>query len=525
MKRILLLSLLTVSVLASRAQVSHGGAPLFSQAKSDVAAVALPTLDNKVFLQQDMDMVAEASPMRTGVMQEADFSNATDGVVSVMDDGTRVWRLKVCSPGATAMALFFDTFDIPDGARLFVYDATGDFVIGGFTHQNRQPDGTFYTQAFPGDVACVEYQEPKSAAGRGKLHLSRVMHGYKDFFAEDGKGAGNCHRNAVCDTAEWGRQIRSVCKILIYTGSGAYMCSGALVNNTARVKTPYVLTAYHCQDVGRVTGFMFYFNYQATTCSGSTILTSTQTVSGADMLAKKSKTDGSDFLLLRLHEAVPDAYRPYYAGWDRQAVERPSIGKCIHHPSGDHKRISTPNSVQINSNFYKVFWRTGVVEGGSSGSPLFNQSKLIIGQLYGGTSSCSNQSGYDLYGRVGVSWLGGGTASTRLQDWLDPINSNVMSIEGLDYSEAGDSARVVTTNLLHLYPNPCDGMFRVDVEEIGEAIYHVYDLNGRLVYDGRTVFATTTQAINLTSLPYGAYSIELYIADKKYANTVVIKKK
>ena len=524
MKRILLLFVLTVSAFVTRAQVSHGGYPLFNNSKSYVDEVMLPALDNRTYLQQDMDMAAEASPMRAGVMQDVDLSNASDGVMTVMGDGTRVWRLKVCSPGATAMALFFDTFDIPEGARLFVYDASGDFVIGGFTSQSCQPDGTFYTQAFPGDVACVEYQEPKSATRRGHLHLNRVMHGYKEFFAEEGKGAGNCHRNAVCDTAEWGRQIRSVCKILIYTSSGAYMCTGALVNNTARDKTPYVLTAYHCQDVSRITGFMFYFNYQATTCTGSTILTNTQTVSGADMLAKKSKNGGSDFLLLRLHEAVPDAYRPYYAGWDRQALDRPSIGKCIHHPSGDHKRISTPHSVQMNSNFYKVYWTVGVVEGGSSGSPLFNQSKLVIGQLYGGTSSCDNQSGYDLYGRVGVSWLGDGTASTRLQDWLDPINSNVMSIEGLDYDEAGDSARVVTTSLLHLYPNPCDGMFRVDVEEIGEAVYYVYDLNGRPVYEGRSVFATTTQAINLTSLPYGAYSIELYIADKKYANTVVIKK-
>ena len=33
-------------------------------------------------------------------------------------------------------------------------------------------------------------------------------------------------------------------------------------------------------------------------------------------------------------------------------------------------------------------WELGVTEGGSSGSPLFDQNGRIIGQLFGGTATC-----------------------------------------------------------------------------------------------------------------------------------------
>ena len=71
-------------------------------------------------------------------------------------------------------------------------------------------------------------------------------------------------------------------------------------------------------------------------------------------------------------------------------------------------------------------WEIGVTEPGSSGSPLFDVEGRIIGQLFGGGAACSgtvDNNLYDYYGRLGVSWEGGGTSSTRLRDWLDPSDS------------------------------------------------------------------------------------------------------
>ena len=67
-------------------------------------------------------------------------------------------------------------------------------------------------------------------------------------------------------------------------------------------------------------------------------------------------------------------------------------------------------------------WRAGLdngtVEGGSSGSPLFNTNKRVIGQLHGGVDYGCPPNLEMYYGRFDVSWTGGGSSDTRLSDWL-----------------------------------------------------------------------------------------------------------
>jgi serine protease len=74
-------------------------------------------------------------------------------------------------------------------------------------------------------------------------------------------------------------------------------------------------------------------------------------------------------------------------------------------------------------------WDQGTTEGGSSGSGLWNQNKRLVGQLHGGSAACGNNLS-DYYGRLSVSWTGGGSAATRLRDWLDPANSGQTAIAG-----------------------------------------------------------------------------------------------
>jgi hypothetical protein len=61
---------------------------------------------------------------------------------------------------------------------------------------------------------------------------------------------------------------------------------------------------------------------------------------------------------------------------------------------------------------------------------LFDQNHRVIGQLHGGYASCTSKTA-DWYGRLNVSWEGGGTPSTRLKDHLDPDNSGVEFVDTL----------------------------------------------------------------------------------------------
>ncbi|MFM8964344.1 MAG: T9SS type A sorting domain-containing protein, partial [Sphingomonadales bacterium] len=90
-------------------------------------------------------------------------------------------------------------------------------------------------------------------------------------------------------------------------------------------------------------------------------------------------------------------------------------------------------SSEANSTWTVEWDRNTTTEGGSSGSPLFDQNHRIIGQLWGGGASCQNLSAPDYYGRVSNSWAPAGSNSTnQLKFWLDPSNSGAAFIDGFD---------------------------------------------------------------------------------------------
>lgn len=536
------------------AQISHGGEPFFNNGMSRMKStpIEMERLDNDRYILEDMDQAKGAGPMRVGIVQHCEI-DVVKSARHITDANGEHYVLSVSSPEATFVSLNFGQYELAEGAELFIYNQEGDVVLGSFNAGDAKDDGTFYTQAIPGSSAYIEYNVP-AGVNPGRLVVTSMVHGYKDIFrsisgiyddmAESMKGRlgnaeGDCHFDVVCSEGDdWRQQIRSVVAINILGNWGSYMCTGALINNTRQDRTPYVLSAYHCQDLedDELRGFTFYFLYETRTCGGSrnspTLIS--KSITGADIRAKYSYSSGSDMLLLQLRDTVPFSYKPFFAGWDRNAVSNPAPGACIHHPGGDVKKISIPKRINVDyyySKFYEVHWYTGsenkgVTEQGSSGSPLFNADKRIIGQLWAGTSYCDQPEGTDDYGRVSVSWNGNNTTSGRLSVWLDPDNTGVYTLDGLDYEttpvgiEAADGQRV---NSLTVYPNPSNGNIRFDIDAMGDANYKLYDVNGRCVKEGRTVLTATQQALNLGSLPGGVYNLQLFTSSRNYTATVVIK--
>lgn len=532
------------------AQVSHGGEPLFNRSTAKVASpdLSMPMLDNEVYINEDLNAVKGAGPMRIGIMQETHLA-VLDEAKAIKDGEGTHYLMSVTSPGATFVSLHFSQFQLAEGSQVFFYDESGEFVLGSFIANDVLDDGTFYTQSIPGSTAFIEYNVP-AGIEPGTIVIDAVCHGYKDIFrsmaatyrdnAETLKGAhgdaeGSCHINVVCpDGDDWRNQIRSVVALEIIAGGGAYMCSGALINNVRQDKTPYVLSAYHCQDLdATITRFTAYFLYETLTCNGS-MGPSNNSVIGADIMAKYSYSYGSDFLLLRLRDTVPNKYKPYFAGWDHTNTASATPGVGIHHPGGDFKKISFPKTIKRLTGSYNKFWEVawytgsqnkGVTEQGSSGSPLFNSDKRIIGQLYAGSSACNNMSGTDLYGRLFSSWNGDYTEATSLKSWLDPDDTGVTTLDGLNYKPEPVSidSPEETSNNLNVYPNPSNGVVHFDVNALGAANYKVFDATGRCVKEGSTILTSTVQAIDLRPLPKGNYIMQLHTSSRSYTATVIIK--
>lgn len=138
----------------------------------------------------------------------------------------------------------------------------------------------------------------------------------------------------------------------------------------------------------------------------------------------------SDFLLVEMDQ-VPNIH-VNYAGWSRGTLP-PSSSVGLHHPRGNVMKFAkdfhvaqsvAQNALGPDLNFWRVEWEYGITEKKSSGSALFNQDGLIVGQLLGGQGgTCGEPRRRSGYGKIDKSWLGGGTADTRLSNWLDPINT------------------------------------------------------------------------------------------------------
>ncbi|MCB1046353.1 MAG: trypsin-like serine protease [Calditrichaeota bacterium] len=482
------------------AQVSAGGSPPSLLRSADLgpapAALVFARPDVDALLLED-EQEGKDVPLRFGTPHEVSFSPQDSGQWDTLADGTRIWRLALHCDGATSTNLIYENFLLPHGADFFVYTPDHATVLGAFTEFNNKPDGVFATQPLPGEDCVLEYVQPADVRFNPDFRVVSVIHGYRDIFgfardaSRDYNDSGNCNNNVNCpEGTNWTEEINSVAMIL--TGGGFRVCTGAMINNVREDQTQYFLTANHC--LGGETSWIFMFNYQSAGC-GNQDGPTTDTVQGAILRASHSD---SDFALLELTEPIPFNYNVTYSGWDRRD-QASTASVCVHHPSGDIKKISFDNDpvdngtwsgTPANSHWHIAAWDDGTTEPGSSGSPLYNPNHQIVGQLHGGQANCSNNVN-DYYGKFSLSWDGHSGNNQQLKHWLDPDNTGTDTIGG---SESNPTDR---PNLL------ADGNQPLDPEDLlnpgfsGQFIVHLQ--NTGLLATGITgTLSTLSNLINIT---------------------------
>ena len=462
-----------------------------------VAAVrAIDAVDVRLFSPLDVAAIraeddvreAEGQPPRFAMTHDVNYTPASHGTWEQLDAQTLLWRLRLQAEGAAHINLGFTRYHMPEGGRLLVYAADFSDTVRPFTHADNAAHGELWTPPVFGDDIVVEVVIPAAERSRLDLRLSAVNQGYRGF--GDGPQtvvvSGSCNVDVVCPVGDpWDNEIPAIG--VISTGGGTF-CTGFMVNNVAQDLKPYFMTANHCGiNSGNAASLVVFWNYQNSTCRpvgsaasggpGDGLLNQFQTGSFF-----RSASSASDFTLVELDEAPNPAWNLSFAGWSRSSGESPS-GACIHHPSTDEKRItfySIPTTTTSYNNpavpgdgtHVHVTWSLGVTEPGSSGSPVFDVNHRVIGQLHGGPSACGAADLSDYYGRVSVSWNGGGTNATRLSNWLDPANTGAVAVDtisggGMSVTPGADVSHIglvggpftnptVTYTLSNPTPDPLD---------------------------------------------------------------------
>ena len=444
-----ILFILFIFSFTSYSQVTNDGIPISWQLNLDndnIPAVNLPSFDiDRVRAEDEINDRKFDAPWRFGYMHSVDYG-FEDGVWTTLENGDRIWRLLVKSDNALSLNFIFDDFYMPEGGYIFLYNNQKSDLLGAYDSRQNQDSGMLGTWLVEGESVWIEYFEPIDSYNQGRLHLAKATHGYRNAETfNEAKGlndSGNCNLDVDCSIGDDWSDLKDHNKrsagILLSGGSG--FCSGALINNTENDGTPYFLTANHCYSNPASWAFRFGWISPNTVCATSANSSNgptNMTISGASLRARDA---GSDFALVEINQNIPAGWDRVYAGWDRSG-NTPDFTVGIHHPSGDVMKVCRDNdqpiqAVNAGAQTWEITglgsgWELGVTEPGSSGSPLFDPEGRIIGQLFGGAAACSgtvDNNAYDYYGRMDVSWNGGGSSSSRLSDWLDPNGSGTTDV-------------------------------------------------------------------------------------------------
>jgi PKD repeat protein len=414
-------------------QLSEPGVPESFLLKTKATAIIpekhLDTVNIQKFIDED---IKYSIPNRYGTVQQVNIDIKLLGAKTIVAGKGTFWQYRLTSANAFSLGIHFKKFNLPAGAKVFIYDDAHQQLFGAFTNIDNNPDTELAIAEFKGNSAIVEYFEPESVVFPGELVIGAVSQAYKDIQSILQTRVGiNCPEGA-----NWQDQKHAVCRMTFNDTQYSYYCTGFLVNNVRADGTPYFQTANHCISTSsEALSLVTYYNYENSTCT-SNDASSIQTLSGATL---KASNTYSDFTLLLLYQTPPTTYLPYYAGWDASG-SAPKTGTCIHHPEGTPKCISSQtstspvsfnNSIIWDNNFtsspnthWKVVFDDGNVEAGSSGSPLFDQNQRVIGQLHGGDSLSS------FFGKYSLSWNYGTTSSQQLKAWLDPDNTGSLTLNG-----------------------------------------------------------------------------------------------
>jgi PKD repeat protein len=395
--------------------------------------------------------------VRIGLVKDldADFER---GVVRETAGGAMIWTLALKSETATALRVRFSRVNLPRNAELYVYNSTGE-AFGPYTGRGIAHDGEFWSHTVSGPIVYIQLHNCRSGPDSNQPFVVSGM-GYlgKKFLLpfmqksplerdDDNPVKTHCSFNEPCveDASCFTGGVINDAKYAVahmqwVSGVWLYYCSGGLVADTvAGSQVPYFLTANHCLSKNKdAKSLECYWQYWTASCNGACydpVGTVPRTL-GATILSS-DKT--GDYTLMELKENPPAG--SVFMGWTSQEVAFSDTTDLfrISYPSGAPQAYSE-HRIDVDagtcSSWPRGSWiysrdTVGATEGGSSGSPVYNMSGQIVGQLSGACGFNVN----DPCDSVSNATVDGAFASyfNAVKQWLDPGDTNQPPVADFSY--------------------------------------------------------------------------------------------
>jgi len=435
------------------ASALHAPRPRNLAAAPRASAIALQALTTT---RAAAETPAPGAPRRIGVGRDLAETADTAGTRnrlrwSATSGGGQVAALSFTSPGAVELRLGLLVRQLPTDAVLRIYAQKADtaYEVSGrevlATIQRNLDAGdsgdaarTWWAPAVTGEEATVEILLPPGAKTSAvELSVPRLSHLYASATDSDVNLAkigqsGSCEVDVTCTSGN-DDQSNATARLTFVDSSdgGSYLCTGTLVADSAASGIPYLLTANHCistqSSASTLTTSWFY---RAASCRSNSVSASNRTLTGGAVLLYA--TADTDTSFLRLNAQPPAGV--VYAGWSSGVQSLNTSAVSVHHPLGDLQKSTSGylqsflscgtgktffcvNATAQTGNYLNALWTSGTTESGSSGSGLFSViggKRYLVGQLYGGSASCTQPNGSNIYGRLDIAY------NAALSKWLSP---------------------------------------------------------------------------------------------------------
>jgi len=407
---------------------------LFSTEKESI--IRLPALNNDSLCYKS-DSIC---PARFGQGLDVAYT-LSDGKWTPCDSG-RVWTMTFVSPNAKSLNFIFNGLFLSEGSELYITNSDNSVIYGPITSDAIINNELFITDIIPGKEATIYLFEPQEMRGTTSLTIERVIHGFKTVNTVPSKSITETGADIAC-YPEYEELAGGIPLVISSDGEKCY--NGCLLMSTDLSFKPYVLTDCGCidtdhnfilssQEKSNTSNLVFKFLSKRETCGGATLATS-YTYNGSTY-----KACVDDTLSLWILVEINNSNLKYqsgitWLGWDRNTTF-PTSGFCIMHEK-------PCNLLKYSSAFYNPSewcdsWRF-LINGDSfvksnEGFPLFTNGKKTIG-----INCAHNLSFFDFgtsyFSKFGRLWTGGGTNDTRLSNWLDPIGTNQLAMESIQYND------------------------------------------------------------------------------------------
>ena len=100
---------------------------ILKKIETSFESVSMNKINIEALIKEDEKNIGENNPMRYAHTFEVDYGIKKSGTWETLNDGSKIWRLGIQSSNAYGLKLFFDSFEIPEGAELYIFSKNPRF--------------------------------------------------------------------------------------------------------------------------------------------------------------------------------------------------------------------------------------------------------------------------------------------------------------------------------------------------------------------------------------------------------------